>query len=82
MAVKHVGSIRILQTPVLRTKDYRGRVAERATSRGGGGACEFMFVKNHPGVADETLFSIVVLMMMLTTLVTPPALGALFRERS
>ena len=49
---------------------------------GGGGAGEFIFVKNHPGVADETLFSIVVLMVMLTTLVTPPALGAQFRERS
>ena len=41
----------------------------------------FAVVGKQLGVVDEMLFSIVVLMVMLTTLVTPPALGALFRER-
>ena len=39
----------------------------------------FAVVGKQLGVVDETLFSIVILMVLLTTLVTPPALGALFR---
>ena len=41
----------------------------------------FAMVGKQLGVVDEMLFSIVILMVMLTTLVTPPALGALFRQR-
>lgn len=42
----------------------------------------FAVVGKQLGVVDETLFSVVIVMVMLTTLVTPPVLGALLRGES
>ena len=42
----------------------------------------FAFVGKSIGVINDELFSVIVLMVMLTTLITPPVLSALLGSRS